>query len=95
MIEETKRLSGLKVEVDRKLERNVRRKVNRFLKTSMDRRQRFILRDVYAIQRGKHVDIFLTITFSGRKSLEDLDRIRELIQDKLEEGIPHSDIDII
>jgi divalent metal cation (Fe/Co/Zn/Cd) transporter len=58
-------------------------------------KEKFALKDVYAVQRGKHIDIFLTISFKGKKTLTELDKIRDSLQDELEISIPNSDIDII
>lgn len=93
---EVQRLSG--VRVDHEIENKVKFHAKNVLKVDLAEEGfigEFGLNDVFAVQRGKHTDVFISVSFSGSKTVEELDAISDEIKKELQEDMPNCDVDVL
>lgn len=93
---EIRRLSG--VRVDFEIENKVKFHAKNVLKVDLAEEGfvgDFELNDVFAVQRGKHTDVFISVSFTGAKTMEELDAISDEIKKELHEDMPNCDVDVL
>lgn len=85
-ISEIKRASGERMDVDEEF------KIRKLVKDRAEdpRLVEVELRDVYVLEQGKNHEIHTTFSFESKKSIEELDELRDLLQEIISEEFERS-----